>query len=57
MNKQQQYANSIAGAIEELDMLKMQVQDFSDERISEKEFRSAFTDFVNALDSLLNSSR
>lgn len=57
MNKQQEYARSISGAIEELDMLRLQVEDFSDERINEKEFRSAYTDFVNALDSLLNASR
>ena len=54
MTKQQQYQNSLKGLIEELEMRVDMISGFTDEQINDRSFRSAYTDLINAADSLLN---
>lgn len=54
MTKQQQYQQSLKGLIEELEMRTDMISGFTDEQINDRDFRSAYTDLINAADSLLN---
>lgn len=54
MTKQEQYVNSLHGLIDELEMRKDTIAGFTNQQVTDMNFRSAYTDFINAADSLLN---
>lgn len=54
MTKQQQYQQSLNGLIEELGMRVENIGQLTDDQINDRDFRSAYTNLINAADSLLN---
>lgn len=54
MTKQQQYEQSLKGLIEELEMRTDMISGFTDDQINDRDFRSAYTNLINAADCLLN---